>query len=161
MIFITAVVLPIKLSDSPYCSFSLTANDAEIEFYKHIKSMLQWKIQNIYICKLSRKHFTIADVYVNGESLQIIRVARQDTNGNITHELELVEENLKKIMCHPDVKDNPVQIVSIAGAFRKGKSFLLGFFLKYLETQLQVINCYLKKQAKKREVRTHEILSSL
>lgn len=42
-------------------------------------------------------------------------------------------------MFHPDVKENPVVIISIAGPFRKGKSFLLGFFLKYLETQSKVI----------------------
>lgn len=76
-----------------------------------------------------------SDVSVKGESLQIIRITSQDKNGKITHELELMEENFEKIMCHPDVKENPVQIVSIAGAFRKGKSFILGFFLRYLETQ--------------------------
>lgn len=49
--------------------------------------------------------------------------------------MELIKENLEKIVLHPDVKDRFVVIVSIAGAFRKGKSFLLGFLLKYLETQ--------------------------
>lgn len=92
-----------------------------------------------------RNNFTFTDVSGRGESLEIIRITSNDTNGEILHELELIEENLEKIMCHPEVKENPVQIVSIAGAFRKGKSFLLGFFLKYLQmdTQLQVTNyCY-------------------
>lgn len=85
----------------------------------------------------------IHNLYVsgNGESLEIIRVTSNDTNGEIIHELELIEENLEKIMCHPDVKENPVQIVSIAGAFRKGKSFLLGFFLKYLQMDTQMQEC--------------------
>lgn len=61
-------------------------------------------------------------------------------------------------MCYLDVKDNFVQIVLIVGVFRKGKLFFLGFFLKYLEIQLQVINCYLKKQVKKCEVCIYEIL---
>lgn len=77
----------------------------------------------------------MTDLSVNGESLQIIRFSSQ------THEMELLEENLEKIMCHPDVKENPVQIISIAGAFRKGKSFIMGFFLKYLVAQQQVRNC--------------------
>lgn len=84
--------------------------------------------------------FSITEFSGNGESLEIIRETTRDTNGEIIHELELIEENLEKIMCHPEVKENPVQIVSIAGAFRKGKSFLMGFFLKYLETQMQVTN---------------------
>lgn len=42
-------------------------------------------------------------------------------------------------MLHADVKDNPVMIVSIAGALRKGKSFLLGFFLKYLEAEVTTL----------------------
>lgn len=35
-------------------------------------------------------------------------------------------------MFHPDVKAYPVVIISIAGSFRKGKSFLLGFFFEIL-----------------------------
>lgn len=105
----------------------------------------------MYISRKLEPHFFypfILQMFGNGESLEIIRVTSNDTNGEIIHELELIEENLEKIMCHPDVKENPVQIVSIAGAFRKGKSFLLGFFLKYLQmdTQLQVTNYKLVKK---------------
>lgn len=48
-------------------------------------------------------------------------------------EFELDVEALSSILLHPDVKDKPVAIVSIAGDFRKGKSFLLNFFLRYLK----------------------------
>lgn len=51
--------------------------------------------------------------------------------------MELKEENLAKLMLQPDVVDKPVVIVSVTGAFRKGKSFILGFFLKYLETNVR------------------------
>lgn len=71
----------------------------------------------------------------NDEPLQIIATS-EERNGDIPHELKLNDENLRRIMLHPDVKDNAVMIVSIAGALRKGKSFLLGFFLKYLEAKV-------------------------
>lgn len=71
----------------------------------------------------------------NDEPLQIIATS-EERNGDILHELKLNDENLRRIMLHPDVKDNAVMIVSIAGALRKGKSFLLGFFLKYLEAKV-------------------------
>lgn len=71
--------------------------------------------------------------------MQIIRITHEVKNGRNIHGLELKIENLEKIMFHPDVKEYPVVIISIAGSFRKGKSFLLGFFLKYLETQTKVM----------------------
>lgn len=81
-------------------------------------------------------YISITDNISKSESLQIIGVTKEEKDGEIVHGLELKERNLKKIMLHPEVKDNPVVIVSIAGASRKGKSFLLGFFLKYLESQV-------------------------
>ena len=48
------------------------------------------------------------------------------------HEFELDEEALSAILLRDDVKDKKVAIVSVAGSFRKGKSFLLDFFLRYL-----------------------------
>ncbi|CAK8698143.1 unnamed protein product [Clavelina lepadiformis] len=47
---------------------------------------------------------------------------------------ELNEEALFHVFCHPDVIDNPVMIISVAGAMREGKSFLLNLFLMYLES---------------------------
>nr|XP_039252494.1 atlastin-3-like [Styela clava]XP_039252495.1 atlastin-3-like [Styela clava]XP_039252497.1 atlastin-3-like [Styela clava] len=49
--------------------------------------------------------------------------------------IELDHVALTHIFRHPDVQDKPVCIVSIAGAFRKGKSFMLNFFLRYLRNQ--------------------------
>lgn len=48
------------------------------------------------------------------------------------NDFELNIEGLQNILLAEDVKDKPVVVVSVAGAFRKGKSFLLGFFLRYL-----------------------------
>lgn len=54
---------------------------------------------------------------------------------NNTFQLELNE--LKHILEADEIKDRHVVVVSIAGAFRKGKSFLLNFFLKYLYAQVR------------------------
>lgn len=48
------------------------------------------------------------------------------------HSFELNEKALESILLRDDIKDLPIAIVSVAGAFRKGKSFLLDFFIRYL-----------------------------
>jgi len=54
-----------------------------------------------------------------------------------TKEFELNEEGLESILNHEKAKDKPVVVVSIAGDFRKGKSFMLNFFLRYLKAAEQ------------------------
>jgi len=49
------------------------------------------------------------------------------------HNFILDEEALNEILNKDNVKDKPICIISVAGAFRKGKSFLLNFMLRYLE----------------------------
>ncbi|KAH9371484.1 hypothetical protein HPB48_014057 [Haemaphysalis longicornis] len=44
---------------------------------------------------------------------------------------------LKRILLDDNVKDLPVVVVSVAGIFRKGKSFLLNFFLQYMRSRGQ------------------------
>lgn len=61
-----------------------------------------------------------------GEAIQIV-------NSNDEHSFELNEDALEKVLLQEEIKDLPVAVVSIAGAFRKGKSFMLDFFLRYLK----------------------------
>ncbi|KAI1715571.1 atlastin-1 [Ditylenchus destructor] len=49
------------------------------------------------------------------------------------HTFKLNEEFLEKILLNPRVADKKVSVIGVAGAFRKGKSFLLNFFLRYLK----------------------------
>ncbi|XP_043199937.1 atlastin-like [Amphibalanus amphitrite] len=47
--------------------------------------------------------------------------------------LELDEAALRSVLLQDDVRHLPVVVVAVAGAFRKGKSFLLSLLLRYLE----------------------------
>ena len=56
------------------------------------------------------------------------------------HKFKLNVEALEDILCDDDVRDKPVVVLSVAGAFRKGKSFLLDFFLRYLGHKVSTID---------------------
>lgn len=65
----------------------------------------------------------------DGHGIQII------TKSNHSFDLNLIE--LNEIFMQDDIKDRSLVVVSIAGPFRKGKSFLLSFFLRYLNAQVR------------------------
>ncbi|CAH0756655.1 unnamed protein product [Diatraea saccharalis] len=56
----------------------------------------------------------------------------QIVNTGPDHTFILDEEALTELLLREDVRDRSVVVVSVAGAFRKGKSFLLDFFLRYM-----------------------------
>lgn len=63
------------------------------------------------------------------------------------HKFELNIEALEEILWDDEVRDKPVVVLSVAGAFRKGKSFLLDYFLRYLNFKVfkigRTIECLL------------------
>jgi atlastin len=65
-----------------------------------------------------------------GRAIQIV-LANDD------HTFELDEAALEDILMQDHVKDRHVVVVSVAGAFRKGKSFLLDFFLRFMNSQVK------------------------
>ena len=52
------------------------------------------------------------------------------------HTFELDTSALENVLLQDSIRDKRVVVVSVAGAFRKGKSFLLDFFLRYLQRQV-------------------------
>ena len=59
------------------------------------------------------------------------------------HTFELDTLALENVLLQDSIRDKRVVVVSVAGAFRKGKSFLLDFFLRYLQRQVIRISVYL------------------
>uniref|UniRef100_A0AAQ4PHQ5 GB1/RHD3-type G domain-containing protein n=1 Tax=Gasterosteus aculeatus aculeatus TaxID=481459 RepID=A0AAQ4PHQ5_GASAC len=51
------------------------------------------------------------------------------------HSFSLQEEALERLLLQEEVRDLQVVVVSVAGAFRKGKSFLLDFMLRFMYKQ--------------------------
>ena len=47
--------------------------------------------------------------------------------------------DLEKILMHKNVKNRKVAVISIIGAFRKGKSFLLDYFLRFMYANVSLI----------------------
>lgn len=60
----------------------------------------------------------------SGRAVQIIKPEN--------HSFILELSSLKNILEANEIKDRNIVVVSIAGASRKGKSFLLDFFIRYL-----------------------------
>jgi atlastin len=48
------------------------------------------------------------------------------------NEIKIDAEAMDEMFLHPDVKDRKIVAVSIAGAYRKGKSFFLGYCLRFM-----------------------------
>ncbi|XP_065883232.1 atlastin-2-like [Dysidea avara] len=67
-----------------------------------------------------------SDVIDSPRPIQIV-IAKGD------HSFELDIEALEAILLNNNVKNKKVVVLSVAGAFRKGKSFLLDFLIRYLE----------------------------
>lgn len=85
-----------------------------------------------------RKYFAMAFSYGFEYSLPTpvnrpIQIVTPDGN----HGFNTTNFNiLKQILASDDLKDRQIVVVSVAGALRKGKSFLLNFFIKYLNARV-------------------------
>lgn len=68
-----------------------------------------------------------------GRALQIVEP-------NDDHSFVLKIDALETILNAENIRDRYVVVVSIAGALRQGKSFLLNFFLQYLNARVSFDN---------------------
>lgn len=55
---------------------------------------------------------------------------------SVNHSFQLELNELKHILEVDDIRDRHIVVVSVAGAFRQGKSFLMNFFIRYLNAQV-------------------------
>lgn len=86
----------------------------------------------------------VVEVQLNGESAPVIdqddQLSKEPHPVPIVkttddHNFTLDEALLSSLLLHDSIKDLHVAVISVAGAFRKGKSFLLNFFLRYLQSE--------------------------
>ena len=63
-----------------------------------------------------------------------------DASSDQSHSFVLKEDVLSDILLQNEVKDRSIVVISVAGAFRKGKSFVLDFFLRYLYAKVCLNN---------------------
>lgn len=63
-------------------------------------------------------------------AIRIVEVGEEDKI--LTLNIDILEEILNK----PEIRDRSISVISIAGAIRKGKSFILNFFLRYLKSRV-------------------------
>ncbi|KPJ21496.1 Atlastin [Papilio machaon] len=54
------------------------------------------------------------------------------------HTFVLNEEALAELLLQDDIRDRAVVVLSVAGAFRKGKSFMLNCFLRYMHHKVSL-----------------------
>lgn len=63
----------------------------------------------------------------------------------VNHSMQLRLDEFKQILEADDIKDRHIVVVSIAGAFRQGKSFLMNIFIKYLNAKVFDIEIVFEK----------------
>lgn len=71
-------------------------------------------------------------ICISSASPAAVQIVSQKNNS-----FELNLDGLRTVLDRDDIKDRSVVVVSIAGPSRQGKSFLLNFFLRYLNAQVK------------------------
>lgn len=72
------------------------------------------------------------DIVMGVRPVQIVATDEEE------HVFTLNEDALEEILLSDSrIRDKKVVVISVAGAFRKGKSFLLDFFLRYLDRKVR------------------------
>lgn len=56
------------------------------------------------------------------------------------HTFDLDREALSEILLSDEVRERKVVVLSVAGAFRKGKSFLLDYLLRFLNNRVSHVS---------------------
>ena len=64
-----------------------------------------------------------------GEPVKIVEL--DERTGNLI----LNESNIERVFRHEKCIDNKIAIISVAGDFNKGKSFLLNFLIRFLSAE--------------------------
>ena len=73
------------------------------------------------------------DIVMGARPVQIVATDEEE------HSFSLNEDLLEEVLISDErVRDKKVVVISVAGAFRKGKSFLLDFFLRYLDRKVRL-----------------------
>lgn len=80
-------------------------------------------------------------------AVQIVTVNKED------HSFDLNTKALEQILLEPEVRDMEVVVVSVAGAFRKGKSFLLDFMLRYMNKKVSHLHLQTCKYGNKEGIK--------
>ncbi len=113
-----------------------------VEYYENTMTVHAEKIVN------GRSKWVLPDAesYVVSVSANGVRLKGQPIQIVVTkddHTFDLDEEALEELLLHPRTRDKKVVVVSISGAFREGKSFLLDFFLRYLNAEVSHVSVHL------------------
>jgi hypothetical protein len=75
------------------------------------------------------------DQHLVGHPVQLLTI---DENEKFVFNKEGIEE----LLLNGNIEDHTAVVVSIAGDFRTGKSFLLDFFLRFLDSKVRMVQNY-------------------
>ena len=71
-----------------------------------------------------------------GRPISILELSSNETQNDFVFN----SKEFENILQHQDVINRKISVVSIMGAFRKGKSFLLDYFLRYMYTYVSLLS---------------------
>ena len=81
----------------------------------------------VYLYYIDNMFFGIPQVPTRASPVQLLHLSTGDKS-DISYNVETV----KSLFLDPKLQDRNVVVFSIIGAFRKGKSFLLNYVLRYM-----------------------------
>lgn len=76
-----------------------------------------------------------------GDALKLIKFEQSEHDGSME---SINEDVLKKLLSHDEVKLRKIVVISIVGGFRKGKTYIIDYCLRYLYARVRN-NCNLNK----------------